>query len=154
MLYILIPGTLIVWGLIIYKIINNMNPETDTTIRKNVVTASSGEVVNDTFSIHPTYRDPFLGRSIQKTVPSSPAPEVKVKPVVPAAVTMPTAWPRIEYNGIIKNQKSNKEMVLMQINGQNYMMKSGETKDGVELFKVFRDSVEVHFAKEKKFIHK
>jgi hypothetical protein len=110
------------------------------------------ENTNDTFSIHSDYRDPFLDKSIPKKDPSDAPAKVSI-PVAPV-VKMALVWPAITYSGIIKNQKSNKEMVLVQINGQDFMAKAGETKNGVTLFKVYRDSIEVHFSKEKKIIHK
>jgi hypothetical protein len=157
MLYILIPGTLIVWGLIILRIVNNMHSTTDTATKQNVILVPSEEIVIDTFSINPTYRDPFLGKTVQHHSPGDGGNAVAAKPVIPrqpAAITVPTPWPAITYNGIIKNQISNKEMVLLEINGQGYTMKVGETVNGVVLVKAFRDSVELLFSKEKKFIHK
>ena len=155
MLYILIPGTLIVWGLIIFKIINNMHPDADPVLRQNIAITQQDETVSDTFSINPIYRDPFLGKMIQPRSSESGDPVVKRQTVpVVAVVKAPTPWPAIVYTGTIKNQKSNKEMVLLEINGEGHMMKVGETITGVFLFKAFRDSVEVQFSKEKKIIHK
>jgi hypothetical protein len=54
----------------------------------------------------------------------------------------------------IKYQKLKKEMVLLEVNGQEHMMKLGENVAGVTLSKAFKDSVEVQFGKEKKIIHK
>jgi type II secretory pathway component PulC len=152
MLYLLIPGTLIVWGLIIFKIINNMHSEEGPASQHLLAASATVENVSDTFSIHPDYRDPFLGKIIQRTDLSDRPAKINV-PVIPV-VKAPTPWPTIVYGGIIKNQKLNKEMILLQINGQDFMVKSGETINGIQLFKVFHDSIEVHFSKEKKIIYK
>jgi type II secretory pathway component PulC len=152
MLYILIPATLVVWGLIIMKILGTVNPVEIPVVQTSVLPASSGETEKDTFSIHPDYRDPFLRKhrepvtSVEKPVrPSIPSPPV---------VKVQTPWPVIQYNGTIKNQSSNKERVLLQVNGQDHMVQAGETIEGVLIYKVYKDSIEVHFLKEKKFIHK
>jgi hypothetical protein len=152
MLYLLIPGTLIVWGLIIFKIINNMHSDENPVSQHTLVETAVTENVSDTFSIHPTYRDPFLGKPVQRD-DLSEGPSKSSIPATPVIKT-PTVWPAVVYGGIIKNQKLNKEMILLQINGQDFMMKSGETVNGVQLFKVFHDSIEVHFSKEKKIIYK
>jgi hypothetical protein len=152
MLYLLIPATLIVWSLIIYKIISNLRPEEASVSQHRAISTPAIESTSDTFSIHPSYRDPFLGKIVAKSGFShGPAKtRIPVNPVVKA----PLVWPAIVYGGIIKNQKLNKEMILLQIDGQDFMTKVGETTNGIKLFKVHRDSIEVHFSKEKKIIHK
>lgn len=152
MLYLLIPATLIVWGLIIFKIIGNMHSEENPVTPAFTQATTAIENVSDTFSIHPVYRDPFLGRIVQRNELSNDEPKVK-QSLIPV-VKAPTPWPAIVYGGIIKNQASNKEMVLLQIDGRDFMVKAGETTGGIQLFKVYRDSIEVHFLKEKKIIHK
>lgn len=154
MLYVLIPATLIVWGFIILKIINNMHSEENVVTQHAVIATAAIENVSDTFSIHPVYRDPFLGKLIQRVESSSSDAPVKTKaPAIPV-LKLPTPWPAIVFGGIIKNKKLNKEMVLLQVNGQDFMLKSGETVNGIQLFKIFQDSIEVHFSKEKKIIYK
>lgn len=150
-LFILIPATLTVWGIIIYKIVANMHPDDNIVFSKPLSIVNNGEVTVDSFSINPTYRDPFLGKVQnqpvvleQQPIHKTPSPTIKVS----------TPWPALAYHGIIKNTKLKKEMVLLEINGQEHMMKLGESVDGVLLSKAFKDSVEVQFAKEKKIIHK
>lgn len=153
MLYILIPGTLIVWGMIIYKIVMNVNSGDNPVVSKGVAMVANDEALSDTFSINPTYRDPFLGKVQHVSISNDEG--VKSKVVTPTpVVAVNTPWPNIVYIGIIKNQKLKKEMVMMEINGQSYSMKVGETVGNVILSKAFPDSVEVQFLKEKKFIHK
>jgi len=150
LLYILIPGTLIVWGIIIYKIFGNINTENNVPIQHTEFNMKQDNLtINDTFSINPDYRDPFLGKTHKK-----PDDNQAVKTIVPKIIKAPTPWPNIVYGGIIKNQKSNKQLALVQINGQGYTMKPGETISEVQLNKIYKDSIEVIFLKEKKFISK
>lgn len=153
LLYILIPAVIFVWGMIVYKIVmasggneNEFFPIAEFT------KAKPNEVLNDTFSIHPDYRDPFSGNQVKKTsISITPGPQKIQKVIAPVAIAK---WPEIIYGGIVKNQKSNKQLVLMQVNGQSKMMKVGESVDNIELTKVFRDSIEVKFGKEKRYIKK
>jgi hypothetical protein len=150
MLYILIPATLVVWGLIIYKIMSGLDKDENKAAKPQLSAAVTNETVSDTFSINPTYRDPFLGKTIKPvTVSTSPVKQVAVPVVRPQL-----QWPAIVYSGTIANKNLKKEMVLIQINGQEYMMRQGEKVNDVELFKIYKDSIEVHFSKEKKIIHK
>lgn len=150
-MYILIPATFVVWGLIIYRIIHGMNSENDTPVSYAISAVAKTEIVADTFSINPVYRDPFLGKRVERrTEPETPKPKAVVQPAVVQAIQ----WPAVVYGGMIKNQKLNKEMIMVQIDGQEYIMKKGETINGVTLKTAFKDSIEVNFSKEKKIIHK
>lgn len=153
LLYILIPGTLFVWGMIIYKIFNTVHTEENTVVQHAELITANDEIKCDTFSIHPVYRDPFLGKKNKINDPGT-GQAVKLTVVKPTIVPVVTVWPKIVYSGIIKNQKSNKQLALLQINGQSNMMKVGEEAYGVQLLKVFKDSIEVGFLKEKKFVSK
>src|SRR3954466_12525292 len=148
MLYILIPGALIVWGLIIAKIVGNMHSDESRVVSQGSAMTTTEEALSDTFSIHPIYRDPFLGKV--QTVYNNTGP-VTPKVISTPVVKAMTPWPSIVYSGIIKNQKLKKELVLLEISGQSHTMKIGETIDGILLSKAYQDSVEVQFFKEKKF---
>ena len=150
LLYVLIPAVILVWGAIIYKVVMGLGGNEDTSFQKiEMAEIHSTDVLNDTFSINPSYRDPFSGKQIKKIVTTG-QPTIK-KIVAPPVIAN---WPSIIYGGIVKNQKSNKQLVLVSINGQSTMLKIGESYNNVELLKVFKDSIEVKFGKEKRFVKK
>jgi hypothetical protein len=155
LLYILIPATLLLWGAIIYRIIGTVgNDESVNTMASSFVPMVDSLEVNDTFSIHPDYRDPFSGKSLKKVLPVSSENRV-VAPKVPKINTpLVSVWPNVAYGGIIKNQKSNKQSVLVLINGQSNIMNVGDVNLGIQLLKVYGDSIEVKFNKEKKIVKK
>jgi hypothetical protein len=135
LLYILILGTLLIWGVILYKIMNVIGSEKDelNSEKNYIAMVDKNESLPDTFTILANYTDPVV--ELQKPIVITP-------------------WPAIVYLGVIKNQKSNKQFVMVQINNQSNAMKLGEIIEGVTLLKVYKDSVEVKFNKEKKFIKK
>jgi len=154
LLYILIPCTLLLWGMIIYKIFSvTTGDDTDSFKSAKFIPGIINKTVSDTFSIYPSYRDPFLGTVNKKTgltnhtnVPKKITAPVLIKPTIP--------FPQITYGGLIKNTQSNKQLVMVLINGQSNIMKIGDVVNEVELTKIFRDSIEVRFLKEKKFVVK
>jgi hypothetical protein len=151
LLYILILGTLLIWGVILYKIMNVIGSEKDelNSEKNYIAMVDKNESLPDTFTILANYTDPFLGKLPSTEKKSTPLKVVELqKPIVI------TPWPAIVYLGVIKNQKSNKQFVMVQINNQSNAMKLGEIIEGVTLLKVYKDSVEVKFNKEKKFIKK
>lgn len=159
LLYILIPIVLLVWGVIIYRIFNVVNGSGSNEVRKSsFVENTVNENLIDTFSIHPNYRDPFISKRAKKTTFENKITSTIIKPDLIKKVTntvpLSNKWPSIVYNGLIKNEKSNKQLALVQINGQSNILQLGNVAEGVELTKIFRDSIEVKFNSEKRFIRK
>lgn len=151
LLYVLIPAVIFIWGAIIYKVVIGLSGSDGNSFQEIKMTEiKSNEVSNDTFSINPTYRDPFSGKRVKNSNPISGSFTNQLN----ANTSPQTKWPEIIYGGIVKNQKSNKQLVLVQINGQSNIMKAEETFNNIEVTKVFKDSIEVKFGKEKKFIKK
>ncbi|MFY9310325.1 MAG: hypothetical protein WAQ28_14870 [Bacteroidia bacterium] len=161
--YILIPLVAGLWGTILYKIFHTVNNKNnDFVINANILTGSmKSESAIDTFTINPDYNDPFLGKGIKKPVPSGdqiPAvvnttqvkkPE-KQAPAQPALAN----WPGIIYNGIVKNQKSNKQLAMIQVNGQASIMQEGDVTMDLKLLHITKDSIELMFQNEKKIFKK
>lgn len=162
LLFILIPCTLLLWGMILYKIFSAVSGNDDNMAQNQkilVLENSQEHLVADTFSIHPTYRDPFSSKINKTTLStytgnSTPKTPSSPKPIVSSSSSINNTFPKIIYGGMIKNKQSNKQLVLIQINGQSNIMKIGDIVNEVELTKAFRDSIEVKFGKEKRFIVK
>jgi type II secretory pathway component PulC len=144
--------TVAVWGTIIFRIVKSIHLS-DTVAVTNTEPASNKLIaVADTFSIKGDYRDPFLGRRIIASLPKKiQAAPVKPKPL-PVVATI--NWPNISYSGIIKNQNSTRELALIKVDQKDFIMKTGDVAKGVELNKIFKDSVIVFYQREKKTVIK
>jgi hypothetical protein len=157
LLYILFPAVLFIWGYIFYEIFGSKGNSNGDDMNLNDFSKTEHvSSLPDTFSIHPDYRDPFLEESIHKNEGS-----VKYHSVGLAnnskqvkAETNTTVWPVIIYTGIIKNQKSSKQLVMIQISGQSIIMAKGEKSGMIELTKISKDFIEMQFGKEKKVFNK
>ncbi len=152
--YFLLFVVLLIWGIIFYRIFSTVGGADDSGSYTGTMNDNSMDKnVPDTFNINGNYRDPFLGTmQADKPVVHYSAPKTPV--VKEEKMIQPLAWPAIVYGGMIKNKQSNKQLVLVQINGQNNLMMVGNTVDGVQLLKIYRDSLEVSFQKAKKWIKK
>jgi hypothetical protein len=75
-------------------------------------------------------------------------------PPPPKKVLVPTQWPAITYGGVIKSRKSNAQLCMVNINGQSNFMKEGDVIADVMLKKVYKDSIDVVFHKEKRVVRK
>ena len=151
-IYLLLGVVLLVWGLIFYRLFSGMGPsENRTSSSTGIYKDSTEKNVADTFSIVGHYRDPFLGTMASDKPEIKPGPHVAL---VAKVLPPPLAWPVTGYGGMIKNQKSNKQLVLIQINSQNHLMKTGDAMEGIQLLKITKDSVELSFQKGKKWVKK
>jgi hypothetical protein len=156
LLYILLPAVILIWGMIIYRVLNGSKSEMPATgdVLKNNTSVIG--VSDDSFSLSAAYPDPFRAEPVKHSVLAAgssvplkqPAKEKKTLPPVNAS------WPQVTYNGVIKNQQSKKELAMVQVNGQSSFMKAGDVTNDVQLLKIFRDSIQVQYGKEKKIVHK
>lgn len=152
--YILIPLVALVWAMIFYRIFSAVKPADNELMQTNALAMDStvSNTLPDTFSIHANYRDPFLGTMISSERPVLRNTSLPTTPVKTTVIIK--SWPVITYGGMIKNQKSNKQLALLQINGESKMMKVGDMEDEVELVKIYKDSIEVMFQKGKRMVRK
>ena len=157
MLYILIPLTALLWGMIIYKIMNAVNGTEEAVFQPLSVDVQKSEMISDTFTIAANYRDPFNSKEIKKISIQNnsiqPNNNIQIKNKIEKPVVS-VSMPNVVYMGMIKNQKQNKQIVMIQINGTINNMKAGDKIDGVELVKIYKDSVEMKFNKERFFVKK
>ncbi len=160
-LYFLIPLVVFIWGLIFYKIFAYMgdkNPDNLDTRSFNIKSDSIIEI--DTFKLLANYDDPFLDKPYQlegiNEYQQNPDEVIKKEPVIPKKIEVKSLvpWPQVSYGGIIKNNISNKTIVIVNINGSGKIMTAGETVNGVLLKKIFKDSIIVEFNKETKIFKK
>lgn len=90
------------------------------------------------------YRDPFL-----EAIPPHPASSVvrsknstgarAKQPVAPKAVE---TWPRIAYNGLLRNTTNSRAVALLNVDGHNAMFIQGvEDQRGLKVVKASSDSV-------------
>ena len=137
------------WGYMFYEFFSYGS--TDSTIQRksNFSVPKAENARPDTFSISGDYRDPFLGKTVEER--TSNAPKTKAPPP-PLKAALP--WPKITYGGVIKNQKSSKQLYLLQVNGSDNIIKEGDVISDVQLTKAWKDSIQVVFQKEKKIIKK
>ena len=152
-LYVLVPLVLIIWGVIGYRIWVGMNSDNPDYFVEQVNTEPVVEMLEpDTFSIIADYRDPFLGR-IRSPKPKTG--EIKKRPIqVKKKSEPPLRWPSITYGGMIKNQKTNKLVAMVKINGKDNLMAVGNIMAEVRLVKVYPDSIKVALGKVAKIVVK
>lgn len=127
--YILLVFVLAVWGAIGYKVITGLSLESPEILTNNLELAFTPKNIEkpDIFSVEATVRDPFLGTLTRKNAKkTSVRSTLKSQPQI-------TNAPQISYQGLVKNQSSSQQVFVVSINGNQHLLKRGQTVDNVKL---------------------
>ena len=118
---LLLLTVVLTWGAIGFQIYSRYYPEIPELrkpkIQKFAVENTSNE---ESYTIQPDYRDPFLGKMYQK-------PQPKVKKKVPKPTVL---FPSISYHGVIKGENT---AYIIAIDGSQEIFQVKETIKGVTL---------------------
>jgi hypothetical protein len=152
MQYTLLLITCCIWGIFIYRIymsygsLGEVISDNSVSVMDDILTSTT----NDTFLLVGDYRDPFLG---QQKLKQNIVPILKPPPII-KPVKKEAPWPAISYEGMIRNQQNNKLLAALHVNGKNTMLVAGGTFEEVKVCRILKDSIEVMFGKEKKYVLK
>ena len=154
-IYVLLPLVLLIWSLIIYRIVAGTSSGDSFSGTSNAFSFALEQEKADTFSLVADYTDPFLDHLWEyQEAGAQEAEDPVLEQTVVQSQPVYINWPRVAFSGLVKNQKSNKQVVLVSISDRSHLMKVGDKIDGVSLQKVFADSIVVSYEKEVKTISK
>ncbi len=145
---ILLLIVILIWGFLIYKIYDAFRPN-EKNIRKSTPESFNPPLSQerDTFSLLPIDSDPFLGTAyVKKQVNTNkPAPNNRKK-------EEEVIWPVINYLGIVSDENSATSVFILQINGQQHLVKKGETILEINLINGSQEKVILRYkGKEKEY---
>lgn len=141
------------WGTVFYKTINqyffSKEPVNNIFINK---TLKINSLTKDTFHLAKLSRDPFLNIQYQPIKPALRIKSTKPKVIVAVKPVEVKYWPTIAYYGFIKSKEKEKELILVKINSKLYKLRKDDLIEEITIKKIYKDSIEVVFNKEKKII--
>lgn len=158
-LYILLPLTLVIWGLIGYKIYTGLKGDepSDESI-SNFAPIKALNKASDTFTLFNNYKDPFL-TDIHKQADHSFTNKARTQTLaaknpspVKTNTVVNTDWPVIQFSGILKNQTNAVSLLLLSIGGKTYTLKQGDIAEGLKVVSFTNAEVTLLRGKEKKVI--
>lgn len=131
-LVFLIPVVALIWGMVIYKIVNTLSEE-ETVIPfvRTKLDDHTFKVEKDTFSLIALDRDPFLG------IKYSRKKNVKQKVVSKKEID----WPTIEYLGMVSDSDTKSGIYLLSVRGRSHFLQKGDEVDSIKLVKVSQNKV-------------
>jgi hypothetical protein len=149
--FILIGGVIVVWGLIIYRIVDGLNGGNNTPILEAAgVPATNFEPKADSFTLIADYADPFI--AAKDTVEAEPAITIMaplINSPAPAVIKKTTEdvykEGTIQYLGMIANPQKKLKIATIEINGKEMLVKEKEKVEGYIMKRIESEKIIIIF---------
>lgn len=144
--YLLLIVVVIIWGILIFKVIDALKGSNDDIISSNF----KPEPFNfnfqkeiDTFTLIANYRDPFLGDIKEKETRQrrNKTPIKTKQPEEPLAL--------ITYSGYMTDPINKERVFFVNINNQQHMLKRNETVENVKIISGNDRNIVLRFGNQK-----
>lgn len=151
--YILLFIVALVWGTIIWKLLNKDSDNDEAYFAKPEIKQQLSNTKRDTFALELNYSDPFLKQTKRAyTAIKKTKTKKRTKPIVKKAAMQ---WPLIEYKGYIVNKKLNKKIAILKINNkQDYFEIGKSNRFNINLLNIKENSVKIKYKSETKEVKK
>jgi hypothetical protein len=147
---ILIPVVILLWIFVIIRVLGHIKREPANTLSDPINFQHSDTLLSkDTLTLFLDYNDPFISKNESRSIPGIINP-VSEKKIIKKVVS----WPAITYLGTVQNEKKVKKMALLLLSGKTIVLEKGKPVDGIEIFKLFNDSIKLTFDHESKTFKK
>jgi len=150
LVYVLGAAVCCIWGLILFRIFAPKEPESEmlSAERKNIKSRESlPKQFPDTFRLQLNYPDPFTGEqtkakdTAQLKRPDSRNQGIAALPVAPPANPLD----QLKYLGYVADGKGGRRVGIISMNGQEKMLKEGDTLQKIKIIKIGKDVVTVGY---------
>lgn len=156
----LILIVLTVWGFVASKTLNQYFFLDKKLVKIGIFDSklNINKINKDTFALGDITRDPFLNKKnyIYALSPSKNpyfkkrSIKKEIKPIIIKQKEV-LIWPLISYHGYINSKDRNSDLlILININKKLHKLKLNEQTEGITLKKIYKDSIELDFNREKK----
>lgn len=131
---------IVIWGFLIYKIVDAFSSENAAIAKIQKANFKPPRIIlKDTFSLVPVEADPFLGTTYAKSKPSIHNVNSSRNP------KSEKQWPSIEFFGIVADKKSTSSVYIVSINGQQFLLKKGDTLQKLKILKGSEDNIFIRY---------
>lgn len=144
----------IVWGFVFYQLFSSFFSTPNYATEKVEQIINIDEIKQDEFVIVADYRDPFLGKKLSTKKINNISSNIKRNTVKKSLVRVEQPWPSISYNGMIKNNNSDRRVGILKVNGKEYLIKEKDVVNDITILSINKNAVSIRFQKEIKTITK
>lgn len=155
--YLLLAGVAIIWGTVLYRILNNIdnNPDTSQPLVKKLTFTDKDSSSYQPYSLLVNYDDPF-GADDEIADPTtqtdiviketntllSKKSDAKMKPDIGF----------IKYKGIISNSITKKKAAIISINGKDELARVNKVVNNIKINAIKKDRIQVTYKRKKYWI--
>jgi hypothetical protein len=152
-LYFLLPLVGVVWGLIIYRIIQYTQPSIDFVDSKLMISSENDSIsYSSQKKLLLNYADPFLNEVQTTSVESKQSAYASVFLTNPEPSQKEVVWPLIAYKGMIKNGQQ--LLGIVEIDTKKSLVSDGIRLKELTIKKVYSDSIVIVLDKNTKTFYK
>lgn len=145
-LYVLFPVVIGIWAYIGWKVYDGIHSEEPVPVLPMAAAVAEDKAaVPDTFAVRMHHRDPFLGKADSRKNENTAAPKIptpKFQQSKQQALTTEKEWPSIVFGGIMKRRQG-PVLAMLNIDGQDYLLRENEKAGNLLLVSVSGDSAVV-----------
>lgn len=152
--YLLIALVVLIWGLVIYRVVQGMGGDTPTGVAVRQPEKLKPVVVVDTFSLMANYPDPFVDQP--DSVVDEPNPAKDPHRFPPGTLASPVGMPQgfngpvfnisdLLYVGFIGNSSTRKRTAIIRYKGAEYTVKEMDKIEGIKILKIAAGAIQVSF---------
>ncbi|WP_103069712.1 hypothetical protein [Aquimarina sediminis] len=137
-LYVLLPLVAVIWGAIIFQVVGAFSDEDPVVVDTRDISVAPIEAKErEKFILDAVERDPFLGTLYR--------PKKKVSKSKKIVKKNPLVWPTIRYKGVVSGHGNANAIYLIEINGNDQLIKLKQTISEVTLQKAFSSSIRMRY---------
>lgn len=168
--YLLVLAALSIWAYVFYSIFSGVSSDDDYIIKQSNKTQQedTSDIAISKYSLLLNYSDPFLknyspshnsssssisnpNKTVSKPIIKENIKQLEDKNRLAADITFCKS---VLYSGMIRNNTSKKNVAILTIENNEYMLSIGESANGITLLKIVADSIEVKCKERKMYIRK
>jgi hypothetical protein len=144
-----------VWGLVGYRIYNQLDeapePKPEHTSRMQAQTVAAA----NTYVLALSYPDPFLRQQLKPAATKKTASGPRIqRPVVHATPSLMINWSVLRYLGVMSNATRKKQTAIVRYNGSDFIVGIGGEIDGFKVLEIYGDSIRIGMETQTKYIKK
>ncbi|MDC8005217.1 hypothetical protein POV27_14240 [Aureisphaera galaxeae] len=136
---ILLPLVVAIWALLIYKMVDAFSDDSNPVAQTQIGSFKAPDIKpKEEFSLLAVESDPFLGTVYKKK-------RKKTSGATSSAPKKDIAWPTIQYLGLVADGGSSDKVFIISINGQQQLIRSGETLENVKVIRGNKEKITLRF---------
>jgi len=138
--YILLGGVVLIWGIIIFRVINGLSTDDPVNLVKKKTISFNYNTTKDSFLLLANYPDPFIPENIAINETGNDLLSLPKEPVInnnpPAPKKPEFDIQLIQYHGMIANPETKMKLAVVNIAGKEYTAREGDKIEPVSIRKI------------------